>query len=162
SRGADLALEQAQAATVDAFGLQPVAVLGGVRPGGGEHRGRLPEQREVVGVVAGDASPSLLEVVDQKAQVQDVRLVEKDVVLETTLEGQDVVVRDRTRAEDHRAKRLAEKGRAPRRAGRPSRILVLTRRGRGTRAGEPVCARPGAAASDRSPAPAAWRSGRSS
>ena len=91
---AQLALEQAEPAAVDALAHQPVAVLDGVRACGGEDRGGVAEQRQVVRVVPGHTAPALLQVVDEKAQVQDVGLVEKDVVFEVTLEGEYVVVRD--------------------------------------------------------------------
>ena len=111
SSGAHLAFDEAEPATVDVVRDQPVAIFGRVRPRGGEHRGGMAEQREVVGVVAGHAALSLLEVVDQEAQVQDMSLVGKDVVLEAALEGEDVVVGDRASAEDHRfvsVRRLTE------------------------------------------------------
>src|SRR5207248_8503261 len=128
---------------------------------GGEHRGRMTEQGQVVGVVAGHAPTALLQVVDQEAQVEDVGLVEKDVVLESSFEGEDVVVRDRTRAEDHRTSTKASGNRkgAPD-TGRPLCSSLVRRRGVGMRAGGPACARPGAAASGRSPARAGSRSGR--
>jgi hypothetical protein len=53
-----------------------------------------------VRVVACHPSPALLEIVDEEAQVEDVRLVEKDVVLEVTLEREDVVVGDRAGTDD--------------------------------------------------------------
>jgi hypothetical protein len=61
----------------------------------------MAEQRQVVGVIAGDAALALLQVINEKAQVEDVRLVEEDVVLEPPFEREDVVVRDRTGAENH-------------------------------------------------------------
>ena len=69
ARGAHLALQQAQPTAVDALRHQPVAILRRVAPRGREHGRRTPQQREVVGVVAGHATPPLLQVVDQEAEV---------------------------------------------------------------------------------------------
>jgi hypothetical protein len=101
SRRAHLTVEQAQSTTVDTSRREPVPILGRVVARSGQDPRWITQEREVVGVVAGDSSLALLQVVDQEAQVEDVRLVEKDVVFESPLEGEDVVVRDRTGTQDH-------------------------------------------------------------
>ena len=97
----DLALHQAQSAAVHTTSLQPRSVLGGVGAGRRQHGGGIAEQGQVVGVVTRHPATPLVEVVDEEAQVEDVRLVGKDVVFEPAVEVQDVVVRDRPRAHDH-------------------------------------------------------------
>src|SRR5438132_6609514 len=113
---AELTVEQPQPSAVDALSSQPVSILSGVGARGREHSGRVAEKREVVGVVAGDAAPALLEVVDQEAEGQDMRLVEEVVVLEPPRVGEEVFVLERIRAEDIRTvrvRKLAEMKRAP-------------------------------------------------
>ncbi len=97
---AQLAFEQPQSMAIDTACHEPVAVFGGVGAGRRQNRRRVAEQRQVVGVVAGHPTSALLKVIDQKAQVEDVGFVGKDVVLEATLEAEDVVERDRTCAND--------------------------------------------------------------
>jgi hypothetical protein len=93
--GGRLALQQLQAAAVDAEALEPTPILGGIGTRSREDRARLAQQRQRVGVVGGDAAPPPLEAVDQEAQVQDVDLVGHDVVAKAAVEGEDVIEGDR-------------------------------------------------------------------
>src|SRR5204862_3333068 len=131
--GAHLAFEKAEPLAIDSLRDQPIAIVRCVRARRGKHRGWMAEQRKVVGIVAGHATSSLLEIVDQEAEVEDVRFVEKDVVPEPALEGEDVVERDRACAENHCQLSV---GRLTEKEGRPAGRLVgigLSRR----RAGAP-------------------------
>src|SRR4029077_6888112 len=92
--GRDLVVHEAQAAAVDSHAFQPAAIFSGVGSGRRQHRARETEESEVVRIVAGDATPSLLQAVDKEAQVDDVGLVREDVVFESSLEAKDVVEGD--------------------------------------------------------------------
>ena len=96
---------------IDAQLFEPGAIFKRIRARSRQHRAGIPQQRQVVRVVAGDASSPLFQVVNEKAEVEDVCLVREDVVLEASLEAEDVVERDRAGADHaHSRARLTQAG----------------------------------------------------
>ena len=145
--------EDLQAARIDALVLEPGLVLDGILARSRQDGGRAAEEVQVVGVVGRHAAPSLLERVDEKAQVQDVRLAGQDVVGEPALEGEDVVEGDGSRRDHGHAVMV--------RAGPwPGPATSASGRGRGRRqaAGLPGGRLRSSPAPGRTPRPGAIRS----
>jgi hypothetical protein len=81
---------------VDPAATEGGSVLGEVVADGGAEQRPLAEQGQGVGDVRGRPAPPLLQLVDQEGDVDQVRLVGKDVVAEPARENHDGVEGDRT------------------------------------------------------------------